>query len=254
MATEIATATGAATAPGVVTVPVALTEQVAEQIDPMTVLEAVKTREQADKVWNHSIDCNEDLIHAVNKAHGGFAWEVIQASLREGPEGKVMAEEEFQDLREKAMAVIRGEHTLEEVAAYVQDVNLHGEITHAGVAFMVMAAKHMLNEDVEIRRYHNHRFRGWVIRPVTTSAMQALVETHRYGTAFPAVAIVTDKNDMTRFISFKECWKATFKGISNWEGQTFNTIGYYDEPSSFVAAIQGIVEAFNKKEYSFLED
>lgn len=245
----------AATAPGIITVPVALTERVAEQIDPMTVLEAVETLEQADKVWRKSIDCNDSFfIHTVSKAHGGFAWEVIEASLREGPEGKRMTEKEFQDLKGKAIAVIRGEHTLEEVADYVQGINTHGEITHAGVAFMVMAAKHMLNDNVEIRRYHNDRYRGWVIRPVTVSAMQAMVETHRYGVPFPAVAIVTDKNDMTRFISFEECWKATFKGISNWEGQTFDTIGYYDEPSAFVTAIQGIVEAFNKKEYSFLED
>ena len=223
-----------------------------EQLHPLTVLNAVQTREQAREAWNQTATkLNDSLVHTVSTEHGGFAWEIIEESLDDYYEGERMTDEEFQTMRNNAIAVVKGEQTIEDVASYVTTLNRSGHIAHTGVAFLVMAAKHQLNEDVEVLRYHNARFRGWVIRPAINN-LRAGIEVKRQGATHPAVAIVTDDKNMTHFMAFKNCWETDFEGISSWRGQPFETIGYYDEPSNFVSAIQAVVDAFNSKDYGFL--
>lgn len=234
-----------------ITVPVALTERVAEKLDPITVLKAIKTRKQARKACSQTLESGEFFVRAISTEHGGFAWEVIEASLDSYHDGERMTKEEFKTFRKNAIAVAKGEQTMEDVAEYVRDIDPSGNIVHAGVAFLVMAAKHQLNDDVEVRRFHNTRYRGWVIRPAINN-LRASIETKRHGAVHPAVAIVTDKNDVTHFTAFKNCWEADFKGVSNWQGETFKTIDCNGEVSEFVSAIQVIVDDFNSKTYNFM--
>lgn len=183
--------------------------------------------------------------------YGGFAWEFIESSLEVNEDDTRVPNAEFHTVRNNAMAVIRGEQTLDDVASYVQDIDLYGNMSYISVAFLVMAAKHMLNEDVTVQRYNNNRYRGWVIRPAINNP-RAIIETKRHGATYPAVAIVTDKNYVTHFMAFENCWEANFEGISNWKGAPFDAFSGGNSVDGFVTAIRKVVDAFNSKNYYFL--